>query len=58
MRTITTKTKVYKFDIFRDLAKWLYKRLESNYDYLTSDKAIIETIKSNEREFLIDGTPH
>lgn len=36
--------------LFRDLAGWLYKRLEDEHDYLTSDEAVIETLEANEIE--------
>jgi hypothetical protein len=35
---------------FRDLARWLYKTLEREYDYLTSDEAVVETLEANEIE--------
>ena len=36
--------------LFRDLADWLYKTLENEYDYLTSDEAVIESLEANEIE--------
>jgi hypothetical protein len=35
--------------------KWMYRQLEAEYEYLTSDEAITETIRSNEYEFTEDG---
>ena len=35
-------------DLFRDLARWLYRQLETEYDYLTSDEAVAETLEANE----------
>ena len=35
---------------FQALAQWLYKTLEAEYDYLTSDEAVIETLEANEIE--------
>lgn len=35
-------------ELFRDLACWLYKSLESEHDYLTSDEAVAETLEANE----------
>lgn len=32
---------------FRYLAKWLYKTLENEYDYLTSDNVVFETLECN-----------
>jgi hypothetical protein len=37
------------------LCKWLYKSLNDEYDYLTSDEAIKETILANDYEFTIEG---
>lgn len=34
----------------------LYDRLWKEYDYLTSEESILETIQANEYEFLEDGT--
>jgi hypothetical protein len=33
---------------FRALADWLYKRLEAEYDHLTGDEAVAETLEANE----------
>jgi hypothetical protein len=35
----------------RDLARWLYRVLESEYDYLMSDESVDETIRANAYEF-------
>jgi len=35
----------------RDLARWLYRQLELEYSYLTSDEAIDETIAANDYTF-------
>jgi hypothetical protein len=37
-------------ELFRDLAHWLYNRLECEYDHLTSDEAVIEALEANEIE--------
>lgn len=34
--------------LFRDLARWLYRQLENEYDYLTSDEAVADTLEANE----------
>lgn len=36
------------FRLMRDLADWLYDRLEQNYEYRTSDEAVWEAIEANE----------
>jgi hypothetical protein len=43
-------------DTLRDYMRWIYRRLEKEYDYLTSEEAIIETFKANEYEFADDGS--
>jgi len=42
-------------ELLRDYMLWIYKQLNSSYDYLTSEEAIIETIEANEYEFTMDG---
>ena len=34
---------------------WIYKQLENEYAYQTSEDAILETIKANDYEFTSDG---
>lgn len=41
--------------LFRDLMRWLYKQLEQEYTYMTSDEAVIETLRINDYEFTQDG---
>jgi len=38
-------------NLLRDLADWYYSALEREYNYLTSDEAIAESLESNEVEF-------
>jgi hypothetical protein len=38
-------------DLLRDLMRWIYRQMESEYNYQTSDEAIKETIEANEYEF-------
>lgn len=42
-------------DIMRDFANWIYKQLEAEYDYQTSDEQVAETIRANEYEFTAEG---
>ncbi|UXT20410.1 antitoxin of toxin-antitoxin stability system [Agrobacterium tumefaciens] len=42
-------------EALRDLARWLYRQLECEYDYLTSDEAVDETITANEYTFTEAG---
>ncbi|OZA08171.1 MAG: antitoxin of toxin-antitoxin stability system [Rhodobacterales bacterium 17-64-5] len=39
----------------RDLASWLYRQLEQEYDYLTSDEAVDETLIANGYTFTEKG---
>jgi len=34
-------------EALRDLARWLYRQLEREYDYLSSDEMVDETIFAN-----------
>lgn len=43
-------------EAFKTFAKWIYRQLESDYEYQTSDEAVIEMIEVNEYEFLEDGS--
>ena len=42
-------------EALRDLARWLHRQLELEYNYLTSDEAVDETIYANEWTFTADG---
>jgi hypothetical protein len=42
-------------DALRDLANWLYRQLEQEYDYLTSDEAVDETLIANDYTFTEEG---
>lgn len=42
-------------EALRDFMCWIYSYLESEYEYLTSDEAIRETLIANEYEFDEDG---
>jgi hypothetical protein len=41
-------------DVFADFALWIYRNLEKEYEYLTSDEAVAESLEANEMEFEID----
>ena len=43
-------------EAFRDFMKWIYKRLETEYDALTSDEAVKEALIANEYDFNEDGS--
>lgn len=42
--------------LLNEFAGWIYNRLEKEFEYLTSEEAIKESIEANEMEFEIDGT--
>lgn len=42
-------------EALRNFCKWIYKSLEAEYDYLTTDEAVRESILANEYEFTEDG---
>ena len=43
-------------EAMRDLARWLYRQLEREYDYLTSDDAVDEAIAINAYTFTAEGS--
>ncbi len=42
-------------EAMRDLARWLYRQLRQEYEHLTSDEAIDETLAANESTFTAAG---
>ena len=42
-------------EAMRDLARWLYRNLQREYEYLTSDAAVDETVEANDWTFTADG---
>ncbi len=44
-------------EAMRDLARWLYRQLEREYDYQTSDAFVDETIAVNGWTFTVAGQP-
>jgi hypothetical protein len=45
-------------ELLRDFMRWIYRQLESEYEFQTSEEQIKETILINEYEFNEDGTLH
>jgi hypothetical protein len=43
-------------EAMRDLARWLYRQLEAEHDYLPSDESCLESMEANGYEFYEDGT--
>jgi hypothetical protein len=52
---ITGDAETVVTDALRDLANWLYRQLEQEYDYLTSDEAVDETLIANGYTFTEEG---
>ena len=44
-------------ETLRSFMRWIYKQLEKEYDYLTSDEAVAEALEGSMAEFNEDGTP-
>ena len=42
-------------DALRDYMRWMYRQIRAQYEYLTGEEAIVETIEANEYEFTEDG---
>ena len=42
-------------EALRDLARWLYRQLQSEYDHLTSDESVEDCIIANEYTFTARG---
>ena len=49
------KFEEFVIDRYEDMCSNLYSCLNTTYDYLTSDEAILETLECNEYEFDING---
>lgn len=43
-------------ELMRDLANWLYRALEKEYEWQTSREQVIESIQANEYDFNEDGS--
>jgi hypothetical protein len=42
-------------ELLRDFMRWIYRQLESEYEYQASDESVAESIRINEYEFYLDG---
>lgn len=54
-KDITREVEKQLIDTLKDFMKWIYRSLEKDYDHLTSEEAIKETIQLNEYEFYETG---
>ena len=43
-------------EALRDLARWLYRQLQSEYEHQTSDETVDEIVSANEWTFTAEGT--
>ena len=42
-------------EALRDLARWLYRQLQAEYEHVTSDEAVDEIVAANGLTFTADG---
>ncbi|HHL5321647.1 TPA: antirestriction protein [Escherichia coli] len=54
-QVMTTDAEAAVSEVLRDLAFWLYRQLENEYDWLTSDAAVDEALLINEYTFTEAG---
>lgn len=52
---VITEIEDFLEDVAQTINHWFYRNLEKEYEYLTGEDAIKETIIANEYEFTIDG---
>ncbi|WFE73973.1 hypothetical protein P8S53_12375 [Roseinatronobacter sp. S2] len=52
---MTTDAEEAVTELLRDLARWLYRKLERECDYLTSDEVVDEAIIANKYAFTESG---
>lgn len=46
----------YLKELSEDLMHWIYKRLEEEYEYQTSDEQILEQLNDGDQDYLEDGS--
>jgi hypothetical protein len=54
-RDLATETVDAIEQAFRDFADWIYRQLETEYEYQNSNESVDETIRANEYEFSENG---
>ena len=42
-------------DLLRDFMRWIYRTLQEEYEYLSSDEQVLEMLDANEYDFTEDG---
>jgi hypothetical protein len=55
LQDMTADAEAVIVEALRDLARWLYRQLEREYDFLTSDESIDEALAANNDTFTDDG---
>ena len=55
VQDMTADAEVTVIEALRDLARWLYRQLEREYDYLTSDDVVDDAITANAYTFTAAG---
>ncbi len=45
-------------EVLRDYMRWIYKQLETEYEYQNADEQVAENIIANEYEFEVNGERH
>ena len=53
---ITGDDEAIIIEVLREFMRWIYKCLESEYEYQTSDSVIGETLIANDYDFNVDGS--
>lgn len=56
LQKIVDRLREYIDNLILTLSDAIYKQLETEYEYLTSEEAILETIQANNYEFYEDGS--
>lgn len=56
LQTVFDETEEWITERMRDFANWIYRQLEKEYDYITSDEAVDGTIICNDYMFAKEGT--
>lgn len=54
-QTMTADAEAAVTDALRDLARWLYRQLQREFEYLNSDAVVDEAMVANEYTFTADG---
>lgn len=53
---VSAETEKALLEVFRRFMRWIYKALEEEHTYLTSEEQLLETADANDYEFHADGS--